>query len=81
MNAWAMVLAAELADNPLRFINVCLHFGVSHFGGDKNQIGMPSVGSERFGVLFPALASDKSKQRGTLCTNTIEEVEALVKAL
>ncbi len=80
MNNWATVLTAELKDDPLRFINVCLHFGVATFGVAKNQLGMPAVSTERFGALFPVLTSEKNTQRGTLCTNTIEEVEAIIKA-
>jgi hypothetical protein len=33
LNTWALVLAAELNETPLRFNNVCIHFGVASFGG------------------------------------------------
>ena len=74
-----MVLTAELQNDPLRFNNVCLHFGVAPAGQATNQVGMPAVSVDDFGELFPAIASEKSTQRGTLCVTKLEEVAEFVK--
>ncbi len=72
VNSWAMVLEAELKQDALRFSNVCVHFGVAPFGGDKNQFGMPGADTERFGPFFVALVG-KSSHRGTICLPSIDD--------
>ncbi len=79
VNSWAMVLDAELKEDALRFSNVCVHFGVAPFGGDKNQFGMPAADTERFGPFFVAVAS-KSTHRGTICLNTIDDATKFVES-
>lgn len=75
-----MVLQAELKDAPLRWNNVCIHFGVSEFGGSINQLGMPSCDTRELGPTFVGLATSDAR-KGTICLATIDEAKALAKEL
>ncbi len=73
-----MALNAELKDTPLRYTTVCLHFGVSHFGGDKNKLGLPGIDTEKFGPIFVAIA--QSKHTGLLCLKSPDDVKNFTEA-
>jgi hypothetical protein len=47
INTFCVTLAAETKESPVRTNCACIHFGVTSFGGQKNQFGMPGTDTEK----------------------------------
>ena len=78
INSMGMVLQADSKNfqgDKVKVYTVCIHFGVADFGCEKNQMGMESVDTRKFGPFFAALAaSQRSSEQ--ICLDKVETAQA-----
>jgi hypothetical protein len=77
LNAVHMSLAKEYEGSAVRINTLCVHFGVTRPGGDKNQLGFPSsITSNQLGAAFTKVASNKQKGQ-LICLSNAADIDAV----
>lgn len=80
-NQLGIVLGAELKGSNVSFANICIHCGVAPLGATKNQLGMQSEDTEKFGPYFVRVAERhgaNGTNNGTICLNGVADVDKFV---
>lgn len=77
VNSMGMVLQADSKNfqgDKVKVYTICIHFGVADFGREKNQMGMESVDTRKFGPFFAALAASQRSSEH-ICLDKVETAQ------